>query len=207
LEKKVSLKVISGTARGRLLKTLPQNDLSIRPMLVRMKKSIFDIIQFKVSDSNFIDLFAGVGSVGVEALSRGAKRVTFAELSDVSLSLIKHNVNMLGFDDRAKIIKCDVIKDFALLQDKYDIVFMGPPYKDVDKKALVLTYPTLKNVVRYDILKNDSVLIAQKHIKEPVGEVAGLECFRVEKYGDTVILFYKRKILGNINTTYEQTRI
>jgi 16S rRNA (guanine(966)-N(2))-methyltransferase RsmD len=194
----MSLKVIAGIARGRLLKTLPQDDLSIRPMLGRMKKSIFDIIQFKVPNSNFIDLFAGIGSVGIEALSRGAKKVTFAELSNVSLSLIKHNVNMLDFNDRAKIIKCDVIKDFALLQDKYDIVFMGPPYKDSDKKTLALTNPVLKNILKYDILKDDSVLIAQKHIKEPVAEMAGLECFRVEKYGDTVISFYKRKILGKI---------
>jgi 16S rRNA (guanine(966)-N(2))-methyltransferase RsmD len=188
----VSLKVIAGTARGRMLKTLTHDDLRIRPMLGRMKKSIFDIIQFKIPDSTFIDLFAGVGSVGIEALSRKAKKVVFAELSNVSLSLIKHNVNMLGFNDRAKIVKCDVIKDFAVLQDKYDIVFAGAPYKDSDEKALALTYPTLKNVVRYDILKDDSILIAQKHIKEPVGNVAGLECFRVEKYGDTVISFYRR---------------
>jgi 16S rRNA (guanine(966)-N(2))-methyltransferase RsmD len=189
----VSLKVIAGTARGRLLKTLPQDDLSIRPMLGRMKKSIFDIIQSKIPDSDFIDLFAGVGCVGIEALSRGAKKVVFAELSNNSLSLIKHNINMLGFADRSKIVKCNVIKDFSILEDKYDIVFMGPPYKDGDKKALALTYPTLKNVVKYDILKDDSVLIAQKHIKEPVGEVTGLDCFRVEKYGDTIISFYGRK--------------
>jgi 16S rRNA (guanine(966)-N(2))-methyltransferase RsmD len=187
----VSLKVIAGTAKGRLLKTLPQEDLSIRPMLGRMKKSIFDIVQSKVPDSKFLDLFAGVGSVGIEALSRGAKKVVFAELSNVSLSLIKHNVNTLGFADRARIVKCDVIKDFDVLQDKYDIVFMGAPYKDGDKRALVLTYPALKNVVRYDILKDNSILIAQKHIKESVGEVAGLECIRVEKYGYTVISFYK----------------
>jgi 16S rRNA (guanine(966)-N(2))-methyltransferase RsmD len=194
LEKKVSLKVIAGTARGRLLKTLPQDDLSVRPMLGRMKKSVFDIIQFKVPDSNFIDLFAGVGSVGIEALSRGAKKVTFAELSNISLSLIKYNVNMLNFNDRAKVVKCDVIKDFEILQDKYDIVFMGPPYKDGYKKALALTYYVLKKVVKYDILKDDAVLIAQRHIKEPVGNIVGLECFRVEKYGDTVISFYKRKV-------------
>ncbi|MDR1474814.1 MAG: 16S rRNA (guanine(966)-N(2))-methyltransferase RsmD [Endomicrobium sp.] len=190
----MSLKVIAGTARGRLLKTLPQDDLSVRPMLGRMKKSVFDIIQFKVPDSNFIDLFAGVGSVGIEALSRGAKKVTFAELSNISLSLIKYNVNMLNFNDRAKVVKCDVIKDFEILQDKYDIVFMGPPYKDGYKKALALTYYVLKKVVKYDILKDDAVLIAQRHIKEPVGNIVGLECFRVEKYGDTVISFYKRKV-------------
>ncbi|GHT38335.1 methyltransferase small [Endomicrobiia bacterium] len=188
----MSLKVIAGTARGKVLKTLPWGDLSIRPILGRMKKSIFDIIQFKIPDATFIDLFAGVGSVGIEALSRKAKKVVFAELNNVSLSLIRHNVNMLGFNDRAKIVRCDVIKDFAVLQDKYDIVFMGPPYKDSSKKTLALIYPTLKNVARYDILKDSSVVIAQKHIREPVGDVAGLGCFRVEKYGDTVISFYKQ---------------
>ena len=188
----MTLKVISGDARGRVLKTLPQDDLSIRPMLGRMKKSVFDIIQFKVPGCDFLDLFAGVGSVGIEALSRGAKSCVFAELSANSLSLIKHNVHMLGYDNKAKILRCDVIKDFESVAGKYDIVFMGPPYKDGDKKALVLTYPALKNVVRYGILKEDSVLIAQKHAKEPVGNVAGLECFRTEKYGDTVVLFYKK---------------
>jgi 16S rRNA (guanine(966)-N(2))-methyltransferase RsmD len=189
---KVSLKVIAGTARGRLLKTLPKGNLSVRPMLARMKKSVFDIIQFNIQNSTFIDLFAGIGSVGIEALSRGAKKVVFAELSDTSLSIIKYNVNMLGFNNNAKIVKCDVIKNFVVLQDKYDIVFMGPPYKDNNKKALALTYPTLKNVVRYNILKPDSILVAQKHIKESVGVIKGLECFRMEKYGDTVISFYKQ---------------
>ncbi|MCA6071925.1 MAG: RsmD family RNA methyltransferase, partial [Endomicrobium sp.] len=93
---------------------------------------------------------------------------------------------------RARIVKCNIIKDFEILQDKYDIVFMGPPYKDGDRKALALTYPALKNVARYGILKDNSILIAQKHIKEPVGEVVGLECVRVEEYGYTVISFYRR---------------
>jgi 16S rRNA (guanine(966)-N(2))-methyltransferase RsmD len=188
----VSLRVIAGTARGRLLRTLSRGDLSVRPLLGRIKKSIVDIIQFKIPNSTFIDLFAGVGSVGIEALSCGAKKVVFVELSRVSLSIIKHNVDMLGFNDRVKIVKCDITKNFTILQGKYDIVFMGPPYKDKNKKALALTYPVLKNIVRYDILKDDSVLIAQKHIEESVDKVAGLECFRTEKYGDTVIYFYRR---------------
>ena len=188
----MTLKVIAGDARGRMLKTLPQDDLSIRPMLGRMKKSVFDIIQFKIPGCNFLDLFAGVGSVGIEALSRGADKCVFAEMNDVSLKLIKHNVNMLGYNGRARIVKCNVITQFDMIADKYDIVFMGPPYVDGGKKALALTYPALKNAVKYDILKEESVLIAQKHAKEPVGNVAGLENFRTEKYGDTVILFYKR---------------
>jgi 16S rRNA G966 N2-methylase RsmD len=124
--------------------------------------------------------------------------VVFAELNDISLSLIKHNVNMLGFNNEAKIVKCDVVKGFAVLQGKYDVVFIGPPYKDENKKTLALTYPALKSVMRYDILKDDSILITQKHRKESIGNVAGLECFRTEKYGDTVVSFYKRAKLENI---------
>ena len=106
------LKVIAGTARGRQLKTLPKEDFSIRPMLGMMKKSVFDIITPKLEGSLFLDLYAGVGSVGIEALSRGAKRVVFAEISDKSIALVKYNLKMLGFEDKADIVKCDVIKDF-----------------------------------------------------------------------------------------------
>ncbi|GMO65561.1 MAG: 16S rRNA (guanine(966)-N(2))-methyltransferase RsmD [Endomicrobiia bacterium] len=186
------LKVISGIARGRVLKTLPINDLSIRPMLGRIKKSVFDIIRSKIPRSVFIDLFAGVGSIGIEALSGGAKKVIFVELNNISLSLIKHNVSMLGFDDRAKVIKCDIIKSFATLQGKYDIIFMSPPYRDKNKNILTFTYNILRDSVKYDILKGDSILITQRHIKESVGSVTGLECFRSKKYGDTLVSFYKR---------------
>ncbi|MDR3048632.1 MAG: 16S rRNA (guanine(966)-N(2))-methyltransferase RsmD [Elusimicrobiota bacterium] len=187
----MSLKVLAGEARGRMLKTLPQEDLSIRPMLGRMKKSVFDILQTKIFDCSFLDLYAGVGSVGIEALSRGAKFCVFAELAAASLKLIKQNINFLKFDDRAEIIRCDIIKDFALLRNKYDIVFAGPPYKDVNKKMLALTKPTLQNIVRFEILKEDSVLLSQRHKTEFVGAIDGLNLFRSEKYGDTIIDFYK----------------
>ncbi|MDR0822735.1 MAG: RsmD family RNA methyltransferase [Endomicrobium sp.] len=188
------LKVLAGEARGRMLKTLPQEDLSIRPMLGRMKKSVFDILQFKIFDCSFLDLYAGVGSVGIEALSRGAKSCVFAELAAASLKLIKQNIDMLGFADRAKIIHCDIIKDFALLQNKYDIVFAGPPYKDANKKMLSLTKPTLQNIVRFEILKKDSILLSQRHKTEFIGAIDGLNLFRSEKYGDTIIDFYRSSL-------------
>lgn len=190
----MALKVISGTACGRVLKTLPISDLSIRPMLGRIKKSVFDMIRSKIPCSVFIDLFAGVGSIGIEAISRGAEKVIFVELSNISLSLIEHNVSMLGFGDRARIIKCDIIKNFAILQGKYDVIFVSPPYRDKNKNMLAFTYSVLRNSVKYDILKGDSILITQRHIKEYVGDVPGLECFRSEQYGDTLISFYKRVV-------------
>lgn len=185
------LKVLSGQARGRILKTLPSDDLSIRPMLGRMKKSVFDIIQFNLQGAVFLDLYAGVGSVGIEALSRGAERVVFGELSQKSIDLVKHNLKMLGYENRAEIVKTDIVKNFFLLKGTYDIVFLGPPYKDGAKKALALTYPTLKNIVLNNILKPSSIVISQRHIKEPVAAVAGLENYRIETYGDTVVYFYK----------------
>lgn len=187
------LKIIGGTCRGRQLKTLPKEDLSIRPMLGMMKKSVFDIITPILPNSLFLDLYAGVGSVGIEALSRGARRVIFAEISDKSISLVKYNLKMLGLEDKADIVKCDVVKGFPKFQNKYDIIFMGPPYKDGDKKALALTYPTLKNVVLFSMLKENGIVISQRHMKEPVGDVVGLDNYRTEKYGDTTVAFYRMK--------------
>lgn len=185
------LKIIGGSCRGRQLKTLPKEDVSVRPMLGMMKKSVFDIITPRLKDSLFLDLYAGVGSVGIEALSRGVSKVVFAEISDKSISLIKYNLKLLGFENKADIVKCDVIKGFFKFQKKYDIIFLGPPYKDGAKNALALTYPTLKNIVLFSLLKADGIVISQRHIKEPVDSVAGLDDFRTEKYGDTVITFYR----------------
>ena len=187
------LKIIGGTYRGRQLKTLPKEDLSIRPMLGMMKKSVFDIITPILQNSLFLDLYAGVGSVGIEALSRGAKRVIFVEKSDKSISLIRYNLKMLGLEDSADVVKCDAVKGFNNFQNKYDIIFMGPPYKDDNKSALALTYPTLKNIVLFSFLKENGIVISQRHIKESVGDILGLDNYRTEKYGDTAVAFYRMK--------------
>ena len=100
---------------------------------------------------------------------------------------------MLGLEDSADIVKCDVVKGFQKFQNKYDIIFMGPPYKDGDKNALALTYPTLKNIVLFSLLKENGIIISQRHIKEPVGNIAGLDSYRTEKYGDTTVVFYRMK--------------
>ncbi|MDR0401865.1 MAG: 16S rRNA (guanine(966)-N(2))-methyltransferase RsmD [Endomicrobium sp.] len=188
----MTLKIISGIARGRALKTLPMNDLSIRPMLYRVKKSVFDIIKLKILHSVFIDLFAGVGSVGIEAISRGAKTVVFVELSKISLSLIRYNVNKLNFNDKSKIIRCDIVKNFSILKGKYDIIFVAPPYRDKNGNMLNLTSCVLKNSVKYNILKTNSLLITQRHASETVEKIDGINCFRSEKYGDTLVSFYNK---------------
>jgi len=185
------LKIQSGDARGRKLKTLKADDLSVRPLLGRIKKSLFDIIRPKLQGAEFLDLFAGTGAVGLEALSNGARRVVFVERSPVSLKLIKDNIDMLGYGARGIIQRADITKGIGWLKLQFDIVFMGPPYKDEEKRPLFLTSPALKSVVESGLVARGGWIICQHHKKEPVKMPAGLELFRQEQYGDTVITFYK----------------
>ncbi|MDR2708700.1 MAG: 16S rRNA (guanine(966)-N(2))-methyltransferase RsmD [Elusimicrobiota bacterium] len=188
----MSLKIIAGKYRNRTLKTLPQDNLSIRPLLGRMKKSIFDILKSTIFDCSFLDLFAGVGSCGIEALSLGAREVVFVEKSPISINLIKQNLEMLKIEPQnAKILQCDIIKNLKFISGNFDIIFMGPPYKDDKKRPLALTQPTLKNIAFSNLLNPSGIIISQRHKTEKVDEIERLEIFRVENYGDTTVVFYK----------------
>ena len=187
------LRILSGDAKGRVLKTLKSDDLSIRPMLGRMKKSLFDIIRPRLHDSEFLDLFAGTGAVGLEALSNGARRVVFVEQSPVSLKLIKDNIDMLGWSARCNMQRADVTKGFSWLKVQFDIIFMGPPYKDANKLPLALTSPALRAVAEAGLILDDGLIICQHHKKESVTAPYGIELFRQEKYGDTLVSFFRRQ--------------
>jgi len=187
-----ALKIIGGEARGRAIWTLPEGDLSVRPILGRIKKSLFDIIQPKVGGCRFLDLFAGTGAVGLEALSRGAKKVIFVELDQKPITLIKKNLEMFNWADRAEILNFDIAKGLDLIRVKSDIIFLGPPYKDFSKEPLALVGITLENIVKAGLMADDAWIIAQHHQKEPIDLPNGLREFRTEEYGDSVLSFYKR---------------
>ena len=189
-----ALKILGGQARGRSIYSLPGTDLSVRPILGRIKKSLFDIIQPRLAGSVFLDLFAGTGAVGLEALSRGAKKAIFVELEQKSVSLIKKNLEVLGWGSISEILNCDATKDLGSVREKFDIIFLGPPYKDDKKAPLALTGITLKNILASGILVDGGIIIGQHHIKEPVEIPEGLEQFRIEKYGDTVLSFYRKVV-------------
>jgi len=188
------LRILSGDAKGRCLKTLKIDDLSVRPMLGRMKKSLFDILRPRLEGSEFLDLFAGTGAVGLEALSNGARRAVFVEQSPVSLKLIKDNLDMLGWGARGLIQRADITKGLGWLKFKFDIIFMGPPYKDDNKRPLALRIPTLNAVAAAGLLLDDGLLICQHHKTEPVGPPEGFEMYRQEKYGDTLVSFFRKAI-------------
>lgn len=185
------LRIIAGEARGRFLKTHKIEDLSIRPMLGRMKKSLFDILMPRLPGCRFLDLYAGTGAVGLEAISRGAAYADFVEMSPRSLKLVEENIAMLGWKDRTGMHRADVTKGLGWLTGPYNIIFMGPPYKDEKKRMLALTAPTLRAVAAANLLAPDGIVVAQFHDSELVSVPPAFVMYREEVYGDTVVSFYK----------------
>ena len=122
------MRVITGLARGKKLVTVPGEDL-VRPTPEKVKEAVFSSIQFDIEGRKILDLFAGCGQLGIEALSRGAFLATFVDNSDISLKTVKQNLDGTPFADKAKLFKSDY-KAFLLRNtETFDIAFLDPPYK------------------------------------------------------------------------------
>lgn len=125
------MKIIAGDAKNKRIKSRKGTDT--RPTLGSMKESLFSIIAPYVPDSVFLDLFSGSGSISLEALSRGAKRAVMIEKDTEALKYIIENVNTLGYEDRCRAYKNDALRAIEILGrkgEKFDIIFMDPPYKE-----------------------------------------------------------------------------
>jgi 16S rRNA (guanine(966)-N(2))-methyltransferase RsmD len=188
----MSLRVQSGTARGRLLKAVPRAH-EVRPILNRIRKSLFDIIRPRIGGALFLDLFAGTGMVGIEALSNGAGRAVFVDKDPFSLRMVRTNLEHLGFADRAETVKADVPRDLRVLSGlRFDVIFLGPPYKDEKKAPLALSVPALSRVAEAGLAGPDSWVILQHHDKESLaGAEERWEMFRRSEYGDTYLSFFR----------------
>jgi len=183
------MRIIAGSLRGKKIKSLP--GLATRPLLGRIKKSLFDILGDRVVDASFLDLYAGSGSVGIEALSRGARYVLFVEKEIPLTGLIRENLRRCKLEKRGKVIEMNVLNYIRergkfSLNEQFDLIFAGPPYK------LNLIKDTLSIILKFSLLKKDGWVICQHHFKEKMPEKEGfLSVFRKERYGKTVMSFYK----------------
>jgi len=188
----MTLKIQSGTARGRILRGVPKGYV-VRPILARIRKSIFDILRPRMESASFLDFFAGTGTVGLEALSNGAKRVIFVEINKYFCRSIEQNVTAMGFGDRCEVRQGDVTKNlFWLSEEKFDFLFLGPPYRDANKNPLALTVPVLIRIQEAGLLQPGGWVLAQHFEKESLeGAPSSLKMFRQEKYGDTLVSFFK----------------
>jgi len=192
------IRIIAGDFKGRWIKTPP--GLDVRPILARIRKSLFDILTPRILNSYFLDLYCGCGVVGIEALSRGARFAAFVDLSDVSLKITTKNLNTLGLTSQSACVRADATSKEELSYllrvspSKFDIIFMGPPYKDPEtKKPLAMVLPTLKAILSSGIMASHGIVIAQHHIKEVVEPADNFEIYRRQRYGDSMLTFFKLK--------------
>ena len=159
--------------------------LRVRPTSDKVKQALFNILGGKVEGAHFLDLFAGIGGIGIEALSRGAQRVVFVDDARDSLHSLKHNIEQTGFSTRAQVVASKAEAFLKKTSEQFDIVFLDPPY------SLALE-PVLHGLAESGILKPDAVVIAEHFKKQPAPVKAGkLTLFREAQYGDTVLAFYR----------------
>ena len=183
------MRIIAGTFRGK--KILEPKDTLTRPLKDLTKESIFNILnhsnkfEINLKNSNILDLFSGVGSFGIECLSRGAKQVVFAEKYNVVLPILKKNLQSLKLIENFEIIEKDIydINFFKSLNIKFDVIFMDPPYKDKNLDLL------LNNIKNENVLNEKGVLVVHRHKNEKDLIPEKLKVIEEKKYGLSKIIF------------------
>lgn len=194
------MRVVAGEAKGRRLKT--PKTAGTRPIIDRVKTALFDILSVRVEDAHFLDLFAGTGSVGIEALSRGAARATFIEMNAAVLKVIRENLYITGLADRAETLHADAFKFLqARATTPYDIIYVAPPqYKGMAARALALLDGS-------SLVPDTGLVIVQIHPKERA-EIAAVPLTRLaltdeRRYGSTLLMFYEvnKEQPANVDTS------
>lgn len=179
------MRVISGLCKGRKLVKLSGSQ--IRPTSDRTRESIFNILGQKVKKAKVLDLFAGTGALGIEALSRGACHTTFV---DISCGIIHQNVKLCSFEEKAMVICCDIIKEnipVGLNEHRFDIVFIDPPY---GKGYIEITF---QKELFTDLINDNCIIIAEQSCKEDLQiKLPTLDIYRQKKYSKTNINFIKK---------------
>lgn len=177
------LRITGGVARGKTLKVPRCAD--IRPTSARLREALFNILQ--VEGKNFLDVFAGAGGVGIEALSRGASKVTFIENHPLALKALRENLELTGFTGQAEIIKQDALRAGQRLLERgyrFDIIFLDPPYeKGLAEKALSIFA---------GLLSYDGWLILESRVREAPPAISTAALVDERRYGDSALRFYRK---------------
>lgn len=177
------MRIIAGKYRGKKLKEFELN--STKPTLDRVKESMFNLIQFDVVDAVVLDLFSGTGSLGIEALSRGADKCIFVDNNDIAIKLIKDNLQ--GIDGNKEIIHSDYMEFLKKCKQKFDIVILDPPYMtDYGIEAI-------NTILTLDLLNDNGIILFETtDLKDLEFAFFGYQCRR-KKYG-TVAVYKIQKI-------------
>jgi len=176
------MRVITGSARGRRLETLAGDDIT-RPTAESVKEALFSMIQFDIEDKRVLDLFAGSGQLGIEALSRGARFCTFVENNRNAKCVVEKNIAACRFENASQVVLCDSIV-FSSRKGSFDIAFLDPPYhKGLIEKCL----PNLVSSI-----SENGIIACESAKDEVLPEAAGnFKIYRERVYGKTKLTLYK----------------
>lgn len=180
------MRVISGSAGGRRLKEL--SGMETRPTTDKVKESLFNIIQFEIEGRRALDLFAGTGQLGIEALSRGAAHCTFVDRRREAAGLVRENLRHTGLEDRARVIQGDSLAFLEACGEKFDLIFLDPPYRtDLLDRALALAG-------KIDILSEYGIIICETMADRGLPPLESpLEWGREYRYGQIKLTVGRRQ--------------
>jgi 16S rRNA (guanine966-N2)-methyltransferase len=177
----VRMRVISGTQRGR--KLITPDGMDVRPTPDNVKEALFNIIQFNIEGRNFLDLFAGSGQIGIEAISRGAKKCFFVDESKESCDIIHENLEVTGFEDKSEVLNADSVLYIRNTREKFSLAFLDPPYR---KGLLEATLPDVAKA-----MADGGIIICEHPEDEKLPDSAGnFVKNREYRYGKIMLTTY-----------------
>ena len=179
------MRIITGEYRGRKLET--PIGYAVRPTSDKVKESIFNILMNDTYDAVFVDLFAGTGGLGLEALSRGARKCYFCDSSRDSIRLVKTNISKCGAQNKSVVVAGDFTKALSGLREQADVFLIDPPYKDG------LYEKCLSMIDSLDLLSDNGIIIAEHGVRDEVPEETGcLVKVKEKRYGQVMLSIYRK---------------
>ena len=177
------MRVITGIARGKRLVTPQGRD--VRPTSEKVKEAVFSVLQFDIEGRRILDLFAGSGQLGIEALSRGAESAAFVDSAAASIKVIKQNLENTGFLENSKVYQTDYSSFTAMCRDTFDIAFLDPPY------AEGLLVPAIKSVL--PLMSDYGTVVCEYPPEVEIPEsIGGFNIYRTYRYGKINVAIYRK---------------
>ena len=179
------MRVITGSARGVRLKT--PDGMQTRPTADRVKEAVFSIIQFEIEGRKVLDLFAGTGQLGIEALSRGAGHAVFVDARREAVALVRENLKRTRLSDRAETVQGDYLDYLSRCRQTFDVILLDPPYAEVFLET------ALQKISEIDILSDGGIIICERPAeKSHPGQFPGLSAGKDYRYGKTLVTLYRK---------------
>ncbi|KPA12245.1 Ribosomal RNA small subunit methyltransferase D, partial [Candidatus Magnetomorum sp. HK-1] len=178
------MRIIGGKFKRRPLKKPRGKD--IRPTADMQREALYNILSNRIMGLRVLDLYAGTGAMGIEALSRGAKSVVFIDNARMAIRLINENIRLFQIENSSQVIKWNISKNLSCIKDQlFDLVFMDPPYHHTHVQN------TLSHLQKAQCLNEESIIIAEHAIKDSILVPDGLELYDHRKYGKSQFSFFR----------------